>query len=268
MHFDVHGQSGADAPTVILSSGLGGSGAYWAPQMEALTPHFRVVTYDHRGTGRTGGTVPETGGIGAMADDVLEISEKLGIARCHFIGHALGGLIGLDLTLRKPDLIESLIIINGWSKADPHSGRCFDVRIALLQNSGVGAFLKAQPLFLYPAVWMSEHAERLAAEEAHGAAHFQGETNILRRIAALRAFDIDTRLGEIHVPTLTVATRDDLLVPYTRSVRLAEGLANGQLELTDFGGHAVNITEAETFNASMLRFLLKDAAQKNGNLAP
>ncbi|MDQ1195085.1 pyrimidine utilization protein D [Agrobacterium sp. SORGH_AS 787] len=255
MHFDLHGRQDADAPTIILSSGLGGSASYWAPQLAALSNHYRIVTYDHRGCGRTGGEVPADGGIAAMADDVLEIAEQLGLTRFDFMGHALGGLVGLDLALRKPEMVGKLVLINAWSKADPHSGRCFDVRIELLEKSGVPAFVKAQPLFLYPAVWMSENAERLEAEERHATEHFQGRTNILRRIAALRAFDVDDQLKEIETETLVIATRDDLLVPYTRSIRLAEGLPNSQLQLVDFGAHAVNVTAPDAFNAAILRFL-------------
>lgn len=255
MHFDLYGRQDADAPTIILSSGLGGSASYWAPQLAALSDDYRIVTYDHRGCGRTGGEVPADGGIAAMANDVLEIAEQLGLTHFDFMGHALGGLIGLDLALRKPGMIGKLVLINAWSKADPHSGRCFDVRIELLEKSGVPAFVKAQPLFLYPAVWMSENAERLEAEERHAIDHFQGRTNILRRIAALRVFDVDNRLQDIKTETLVIATRDDLLVPYTRSIRLAEGLSNSQLQLVDFGAHAVNVTAPDAFNAAILRFL-------------
>lgn len=255
MHFDLHGRQDADAPTIILSSGLGGSASYWAPQLAALSDDYRIVTYDHRGYGRTGGEAPADGGIAAMADDVLEIAEQLDLTRFDFMGHALGGLIGLDLALRKPGMIGKLVLINAWSKADPHSERCFDVRIELLEKSGVPAFIKAQPLFLYPAVWMSENAERLEAEERHAIDHFQGRTNILRRIAALRAFDVDDRLQDIKTETLVIATRDDLLVPYTRSIRLAEGLPNSHLQLIDFGAHAINVTAPDAFNVAILRFL-------------
>lgn len=255
MHFEVHGPQAEGTPTIILSSGLGGAGAYWQPQIAALIPHLRVVTYDQRGTGKTGGTLNEGYRISDMADDVLEIADELKLKSFHLMGHALGGLVGLDLALRTPDRLASLVVINAWSKVDPHSERCFDVRLTLLDKAGVPAFLKAQPLFLYPAIWMSEHAERLAAEEAHGIAHFQGAPNLLKRIGALRAFNVDQRLGDIKTPTLVVATRDDLLVPYTRSLRLKEGLPNAKLALTDFGGHAVNVTEPDTFNAEVLAFL-------------
>jgi aminoacrylate hydrolase len=255
MHYDIHGLTDPNAPTILLSSGLGGSGAYWAPQLEALGKSYRLITYDHRGCGKTGGDVPETGGISAMADDVLEIVDALKLTRFHFIGHALGGLIGLDIALRRPELIDRLVLINAWSKADPHSGRCFDIRLELLEKSGVEAFVKAQPLFLYPAWWMSENAERMAHDDRHHVTHFQGDTNVKRRIAALRAFDVDARLSEIQTPTLAIATRDDLLVPYTRSVRLAEGLPNATLSLSDSGAHAVNIVFPDTFNQTILAFL-------------
>lgn len=260
MHYDIHGRTDAAAPTIILSSGLGGSGAYWTPQIDALSADHRVITYDHRGCGRTGGEVPEGGGISAMADDVLDIVEELGIAQFSFIGHALGGLIGMDIALRRPGLIDRLVLINAWSKADPHSGRCFDVRIALLENSGVEAFIKAQPLFLYPAIWMAENAARLAEEEAHGLKHFQGRKNILRRIAALRAFDVDNRLKDITIPTLVIATKDDMLVPYSRSQHLARHLPDAELALFDFGAHAVNVVEPELFNETVLGYLRPSGA--------
>ncbi len=264
MHFELHGLDRPDAPTMILSSGLGGSATYWAPQIEDLGRHYRLVMYDHRGTGRTGGEVPEASGIRAMADDVLEIAENLGLEQFDFMGHALGGLIGLDIAARHAGRIGRMILVNAWSKADPHSHRCFDVRIELLEKSGVAAFVKAQPLFLYPAAWMSENNERLEADEKHGIAHFQGRTNILRRIAALRQFDIDARLADIATPTLVLATRDDLLVPYTSSLRLAEHLPNAELALLDFGAHAVNVTKPQEFNETVLRFIGADQIDKSG----
>lgn len=257
MHFEVHGRQDNEARTILLSSGLGGSGAYWAPQLPALAQHFRVITYDHRGTGRTAGDASENGGIAAMADDVMEIVETLKLQRFSFMGHALGGLIGLDIARRHPGLIDRLILINAWGKADLHSGRCFDARISLLENSGVEAFVKAQPLFLYPAVWMSENAERMAADETHGIAHFQGRENVLRRISALRAFDIEAELPNLEVETLVIATKDDLLVPYTRSVRLAQSMPKAELVLYDFGAHAVNIVYPDLFNETVIGFLAR-----------
>ena len=42
----------ADAPVVVLISGLGGSGSYWLPQLAVLEQEYQVVCYDQRGTRR------------------------------------------------------------------------------------------------------------------------------------------------------------------------------------------------------------------------
>lgn len=255
MHAEVQGRRDPGAATVLLSSGLGGSGAFWLPQLPALAEHFRVVTYDHRGTGRTGGEVPQGCTIADMADDALQVLDQLGIARCHFIGHAIGGLIGLEIALRRPERLDRLIAINSWSKGDPHTARCFAVRRELLLRSGPDAFVQAQPIFLYPANWLAQNVERIGREEAAALAHFPGATTVLRRIDAALAFDLDDRLGEIHTPTLVLATRDDVLVPYSRSQRLAAGLPRARLELLPFGGHSVTVVEPDTFNQLAVGFL-------------
>ncbi|HEV2817149.1 MAG TPA: pyrimidine utilization protein D [Allosphingosinicella sp.] len=245
LYHEEHGP--ADAPPLILSAGLGGSGAYWTPNLEALARDNRVILYDHRGTGRSDRALAFNVGVADMADDVVALMDGLGLERASLIGHAAGGAIGLALALRAPARLERLVVVNGWSEADPHFLRCFETRLALLRDSGVRAYLRAQPLFLYPARWISAHGERLAAEEAEQLHHFQGAPNLEARIAALTAFDVDSRLGEIATPTLLVAAEDDMLVPASCSERLAEGLADATLAMMA-GGHACSVTEPLYFN--------------------
>jgi aminoacrylate hydrolase len=255
MHYEIHGRQDAGADTIVLSSGLGGAGAFWAPQMAVLGEHFRVIIYDQTGTGRSPAAIPERYSIEAMAQDVLDMVDELNITRCHFMGHALGGLVGLQLALMRPDLLISQILVNAWSKPNPHSARCFAVRLHLLNNTGPAAYVQAQPLFLYPADWILENTERLKADEAHALAHFPSEDNVRRRIAALQAFNVDDRLSQIKTPTLVIANQDDMLVPWPCAEHLANGLPDAQLELLNYGGHASSVTDPETFNQLILDYL-------------
>lgn len=255
MKYEIAGRADA-AEAVVLSAGLGGAAAFWAPQMAALAPHFRILLFDQRGTGRNAGPLPDDYSIGHMAEDVLEVLDAAGIARAHVVGHALGGLIGLDLARRHPGRLGRMVLVNAWAKADRHTERCFDIRLGILAAQGPAAYVAAQPLFLHTAPYLSAHHEKILAEVAHGTAHFQGSENLLKRIGALRAFDARADLGRIATPTLAAASRDDLLVPWTASQVLAEGLPAARLWLTEQGGHAFTVEQPGPFNAALTEFLL------------
>ena len=249
LRFSVQGPE--SAPPVLFSAGLGGAGAYWAPQLPAVTGSFRAVLYDQRGTGNNPG--PPNNSIADMAEDCAAILARTGPA--HFVGHALGGLVGLEMAIRHPGLLRSLVVVNGWSRLDGHTARCFAVRRRLLDAGGPEAYVQAQPIFLYPSAWLSAHPGRVAQEEAHGLAHFQGRDTLLARLAALQAFDAAGRLAACPVPALVLAARDDVLVPYTCSETLAAGIPRATLVLLPGGGHACNVTEPASFNEVLSAFL-------------
>lgn len=255
MYHEIHGIQDVDAPTLVLSSGLGGSSRYWADDLPVLGRDYRVVVYDHAGTGRSPATLPADYSIRHMAEELLALLDSLGIARCHFIGHALGGLAGLELALLRPDLLQSQVLINAWSSPNPHSTRCFSLRKKLLAGCGPEAYVQAQALFLYPADWIAANTERLAADEKHALEHFPDTENLLRRIHALETFDIESRLRDIKVPTLVIANRDDMLVPWQRSKHLADTLPDAELVLLEYGGHASSISDPQPFRLALLDYL-------------
>lgn len=261
LFYKISGNTSPEAQTVVLSSGLGGVHGFWQPQLAMLEKYFRVVVYDQFGTGGSKGKVPAGYRMEDMADELAELLGMLEIERCHFVGHALGGIIGLHLAQRHPSLLDSLVVINGWTKLDSQTRRCFEVRQNLLLNSGVEAYVQAQPLFLYPAEWLSANASLLSQEQTHQVAHFQGAENLLYRLQALMASNLDNSLKNITTPTLAFSCKDDLLVPWHCSATLAHGLPLGEHLQMSYGGHAMSVTDSETFNSLLLEWLLRFAPQ-------
>lgn len=255
MYFEVLGSQSQDAPTIVLSSGLGGSAHFWQPQLPALMLGYRIVVYDQNGTGRSPATLASDYSIQSMTDELLALLDSIKIKHCHFIGHALGGLVGLQIALQRPQFLQSLIVINAWSSPNPHSLRCFEVRKTLLLNSSPSLYLQAQALFLYPPDWIMQHYDKLLKEEQHLLQTFPDQNNLLIRIKALSEFDIDDKLSAIQVNTLVLANKDDMLVPWQRSQQLANALAKAQFHLMDYGGHASTVTVSEQVNTVLLHYL-------------
>jgi aminoacrylate hydrolase len=78
---------------------------------------------------------------------------------------------------------------------------------------------------------------------------------MLARINALLAFDVDARLDEITHRVLISASADDMLVPPSCSQRLAGRLPNADYQVAAWGGHGFTVTDPETFNEGLIKFL-------------
>ncbi len=252
MHIELTSSPFPEAPVLVLAAGLGGTGTYWQEQRAALGARYQLVVYDQRGTGVNHEPLPDDYSMADMARELHEALQAKGVTEFSLLGHALGGLLGMQLALDYPGSMKALIVINGWLQLNAHTRRCFAVRETLLRDSGSAAYLQAQPLFLYPADWMAANQPRLEAEEALHNAHFQGEENLIRRLKALKAADFRSTAHLIRQPVLLICARDDLLVPWNCSAALHDALPNSRLQILPWGGHACNVTAASAFNERLL----------------
>jgi pimeloyl-ACP methyl ester carboxylesterase len=98
----VHGP--ADAPPIVLSHGWCERGDYWNPQINELAGQYRVITYDHRGHGRS--TIGRRRfDITVLADDfaeVLDATLRPG-ERAVLAGHSMGGMTIMAWAGRHPE---------------------------------------------------------------------------------------------------------------------------------------------------------------------
>jgi aminoacrylate hydrolase len=252
LYYEMHGPE--DAPPLILSSGMGGSASYWKPNIPALSRHFRVIAYDHRGTGRSDRTV--TPRIQSIGDDIRLLMDELDLRSASVAGHAIGGMGALWLALEAPERIARLVVINGWGEPNPYTMRCFDARLSLLRKCSVEEYIYAQPLFLYPPNWTHDHHVELEDEEGGIVADFPVEMIDARILEAVR-FCLCPSCNDrpLTVPTLFLASADDALVPPTCSDSLVVRYPGSKSALMNWGGHACNVTDPKTFNRLVLDFL-------------
>ena len=255
LYYEEHGAG----PPLLLVAGLGGVGAFWEPQLPVLTPHFRVVLHDHRGTGQSSHDRIAYS-VAQMARDVIDLADGLGIGRFHFAGHSTGAAIGQQLMLDQPERLISAVLSSGWARQDPWFHRCFDVRAAILRTAGPDAYVRAQALFLYPPWWVGANPDRLAAMEAAQIAHFPPPEIVHSRIAALKAFGPGEALRSTRTPALVVCADDDHLTPPHYSVDMHRLIPGSDLAILPDGAHFNTVSRAEAFNETMLGWLLAQCA--------
>ena len=226
VHHEIAGPD--DAPVLVLSNSLGSTIAMWDPQVPALAERLRVVRYDHRGHG--GSPVPpgpyELADLGA---DALALLDRLGVARAHWCGLSLGGMVGMWLAINAPERIDRLVLCCTSAKLGPPSmwaERAATVRaegVDAIADAGIGRWLTPGFIERDPATAADVRA-MLAATPAEGYAAC---------CAAIEHMDLVPQLGTIRAPTLVIAGAQDPATPPEHGERIAAGVPGARLELVD-----------------------------------
>lgn len=95
-------------PAVLLIHGTGG--AVWDPLPEKLAAAgYRAIHYDRRGFG--GSTHDPIKDLPRHTRDAAALLEGLDAAPALVVGHSMGGVITLDLAIRRPELVRGLVVI-------------------------------------------------------------------------------------------------------------------------------------------------------------
>lgn len=99
---------------VMLLHGWTADGHDWSWQLPVLETHYRTVTVDLRGHGRS--PVPPPGRyrpVDYAADIEVLITRRYKGERFVLIGHSMGGQIAARLAARRPDLVEAVVSVDG-----------------------------------------------------------------------------------------------------------------------------------------------------------
>ena len=98
-------------PPVTLVHGFGLNRAMWQWQLAALTPHFRVLTYDLLGHGENA-VLDGTPDLAMFSSQLLGILDQCCIERTALVGFSLGGMIARRFALDFPDRLSALAILH------------------------------------------------------------------------------------------------------------------------------------------------------------
>jgi 3-oxoadipate enol-lactonase len=248
---DFGGRPGA--PTIVLLHGWTATADLnWFRTYDALGEHYRVIAFDHRGHG-TGLRTKKPFRLEDCADDVVDVAEVLGVDRFVAVGYSMGGPVAQLIWRRHPDRIAGLVLC---ATAPYFAGRR-EERLSFLGLTGLATVARFTPD--QTKVWLTEQLylqrktmqwETWAIQEA--AAH--DWRMVLEAGRAIGRFSSSDWIGEVDVPTSSVVTMRDQVVPVRRQIKLFEQIDGAEAFRVD-GMHDAVVANADRFTPTLLRAL-------------
>lgn len=231
----------------------------WDPRViDGIAAQRRVIAFDNRGVGASGGSVPLT--IDEMAQDAIAFVRALGFKQVDLLGFSLGGGVAQMLALQAPDLVRRIVLAG----TGPRGGGGIDEinRIAVLAYLTAALTLSDPRNFLFfPRTlegkraakdYFSRLKERI--EDRDKPISLQARRAQLQAIktAGLSAPD---DLSVIKQPVFVANGDRDLMVASSLSADMARRLPNAKLTIYPDSGHGGIFQHHHSFVPAVLDFL-------------
>jgi len=265
LEIEVFGED-PDLPVMIVHHGAPGLGSRAEPKSgyAAFRDRCRVVTFDARGSGESGGKPPFT--HEQWVADVDAIRQWMGVDRFVMAGGSYGGFIAMEYAWRHPERLLALILRDtaadnafraGFTRAFLESDRV-DLDPDLIHRVERGEVRSDEEFreFWRKALRIYAHTYDPEAVEARAAATpYRYETHNFAFSKNVPAYDIKDRLERITCPTLVVVGRSDPVTPVWCSEAIVQRIKGARLEIFEKSGHSPPLEEPEKFQQIVRAFL-------------
>lgn len=263
---------------IILIHGFNMDMNTWLYNIHALAEHFKVYALDLWGLGYST-REPLDYGYDLYSEQLRLFMEAKDIEQATLIGHSMGGGTAVIFTLRHPEKVKELVLVDTTGFPNP-----LPLRSKLFTLPGVGEFLLGiNNDFLRKKnlreIWL-HNGERLTPDAFATVSQYQkveGTSEILLEILRKDFFHtLDAeirRLGEMGVPTLIVWGKHDASIPYQIGEEIHREIKGSQFAVIEDGGHMPNFDCPDEFNRLVLDFCLTGAGRRregvtNGQMTP
>jgi pimeloyl-ACP methyl ester carboxylesterase len=256
-------EHGAGDRPFVLVHGFTGSSDDFADVLEPLSELGRTLAPDQRGHGETGNP-----GMGYRFDqltaDLAAFLDAVGAPRCDLLGHSLGGMVALRLTLAHPERVASLVLMDTAPR--PIAGTR-----GVRAMAGLASWI--------PPRWtlrlVRSRREKLPepmrrAEQTMGPERYWERLRVkleamdraaYRPLAREIAFQtpLTPRLGEIRCPTLVIVGAED--EPFrAASDEMADAIPDAKLVVVPGAHHSPQIEAPEAWLAAIREHLARARA--------
>jgi pimeloyl-ACP methyl ester carboxylesterase len=230
------GEEAGEGPPVVLLHGLTATRRYVVMGSKALERSgHRVVMYDARAHGKS--TAGDEYTYDALAGDLLAVLDDRDIDRAVLAGASMGAHTLTRFALQHPERAAGLVIMTPAyaPERDPGLER-WDRLAEGLRSGGVEGFVEAYGTPNVPEKW-HETIDRVLHQRLSAHDHPDALADALSAVPRSRPFESWDELGAIDVPTVIVASRDEVDPehPFEVGERYAKAIPEAKLVSEDEG---------------------------------
>lgn len=240
----------------------------WKAQIPYFAQHFRVITFDPRGNGKSGRPAePEGYALGPIIEDVIAVLDATQTESATLVGFSFGSAVAFAVAADWPDRVDAVISTGAWTPivaphperygtydADPPSPEGWQKYNRQHWQRDYPDFLR----FFFSKVHSEPHSTKQFEDALEWGLEGDGEMLAMTQDARFDgAVQIDEAMyGRVRCPSLLVAGDADAVTPIEASRRIAE-LTGGELQVREGGGHAVHARYPAWFNTLTREFLAR-----------
>ncbi|MEV3963781.1 alpha/beta hydrolase [Nocardia sp. NPDC050193] len=251
----------AEAPVVVLAHGFGCDQGLWRLVVPLLAQQFRVVLFDHVGSGRSDPSSWDPQRYSTMAgyaEDIRQVCRAIDLGPVVLVGHSVAAMMGVLAAAAEPELFRGLVLLAPSPRFidDPASG----------YRGGFGAddidelleSLDANYLgwsgAMAPVIMGNPERPELAQELETTFCRTDPE---IARIFARVTFLSDNRddLAAVRVPTLVAQCSNDAIAPPEVGAFVHSRIPGSRLVTLAATGHCPQLAAPEETAAAITGFV-------------
>ena len=244
--------SGGSGEPVVLAHAIGCDQRMWDDLAGRLAPRWRVLRFDARGHGASP-VAPRPYSLDALAADALALLDRLGIAKAHWVGLSMGGMIGQAFALAHGDRLGRLVLANTTSSYGPEGRAMWHSRAKLVAEGGLTAIAHMVEARYFSSEFRNEHPGVVATVmERFLQTPVEGYLGCCDAIAEL---DFSADLARIRNRTLVIAGGGDLGTPPAMSEEIAAKIPGARMVVLPGAAHLSAAEKPLDFAALVRDFL-------------
>ncbi len=244
---------------LLLIAGFTADSSVWHHLKPYLIEKFQVITLDNRGVGQS--DAPDYSyTVKDMAEDAASLLQALNIQSAHVIGQSMGTTIAETLAVTHSELIDKIILANGFVKLGTLATLVFDNIERLIDANAPGDLILGSCIpWCYSEYSLSQLENHTALKERidymYHHPHPQSVVGYKRQLQALKIVNTASILNKLKQPCLIIAGENDFISPVSDSEALAELIPQSKLVVIKNRGHIPHSENPKEFSEIVLDFL-------------